>query len=533
VTTELGTELGTTLGTILSSMEIEGVATFDASKVYALAGLGNSIGYLTAAGGGEVGDAAGFGSATIYTLDALLPSAGNTGSLQGNYVFPTSGWAQQFTNPGASTTLNAVVINGAGGNVSAPSRTMLASDLGKVGVSAIQHTGTVLRSYADDGREIGTGSAIVGYTPSANPHRIGNRTTGGYTYGTELGWVTWRGTPTQPQIQALFAAVRTLGDFPSKAAIEALMPGTTVTHRWSLRGVLAAANVAVVDGSAAPAFLPDSVTGAANDQMTKQGAPLVRVIDPATPKLWSYETSPILYGSQAPAAVPGPDFWETATQLGETNGNSFWAAVFCQVVSQSVANQARDLLSSSSTTSQTGFSLRSNTLNTQLQFIAYDNALSPRLSPAAAVAASDVGKLQVYIAVYDQPALRLRAYFKRAEVSTGTVVTGYAPNVVDGLRIGQRYGTQLSNADGLAIYGVAGGLGLPSLAEIQAMYDATMATERIAAIPGKTSFRIDTTADAVGGALPSTLINREGAGFTFTKNGSPGTQAQYARAFGW
>lgn len=279
-----------------------------------------------------------------------------------------------------------------------------------------------------------------------------------------------------------------------------------------------------------PATVLDRV---GTDHLSRNGTGLVAT--QRTERLWSYETTPILYGSQAPVAVPGVDYWETSTQLGETGAGSFWAAAFFAVLSQSVASQARDLLATFIGSPNRGFELRSNATNTTLAFNACDNTNVSRASPTATITSADLGKLQLFVGVYDQPALKLRSYHKRAELSTGTTVTGYAPNTSTGIRIGQWFSTALGNADGLAVYGVAGGLGLPSLAEIQAMYDATMATERIASIAGKTAFRIDLTADAVsnGGALPATLVNRDGAGFSFSKNGSPATQSQYARAFGW
>ena len=60
------------------------------------------------------------------------------------------------------------------------------------------------------------------------------------------------------------------------------------THRWSLRDVLLAANVPVTDGAAAPATIPDSVTAASVDAMAKTGAPVVRLIDPASYPRTSY-----------------------------------------------------------------------------------------------------------------------------------------------------------------------------------------------------------------------------------------------------
>ena len=99
-------------------------------------------------------------------------------------------------------------------------------------------------------------------------------------------------------------------------------------------------------------------------------------------------------------------------------------------------------------------------------------------------------------------------------------------------------GRSISNADwsasNVVVHGFSGGFGLPTLAQVQALFDETMAIERIGSIAGMTNLRIDITQDAIdnGGNLPATLTDRAGS-FNFSRNGTLSTAPQYARAWNW
>lgn len=528
--THLGTFLGTELGTDLGTFQ-DGAVTFDASKLYALNAFSGTDYYATQVGGGEAGDAAGFGALVLIRLSALSGVA--------RYLFNRSnagnaGWLVWIDS---TNVVKFFCVSGAGAGISSPGFQLTASDVGRVIAIAVQHDGTKARLFINRTQAV-DGTAITGYTALALRTTMSGTsaspTTNPATGVQELAWLTFLGTPTTAHLLALFDAIRPCGgDMPSKAAAEAAMPGTTVTHRWSLKEVLAAANLPVVDGQAAPATIPDSVTAATVDAMTKTGAPTVKVIDPTTPKLWSYETSPILYGGSAWADAA---LYECPTYLGDSNTQSFWAAAFFLLTSQSVASRGRDLFGTIASTPSRGFTLRTNLTNTTMNILAIDNAATGRAAPATTLATTDVGKLHLLVGVWDVPALKLRTYAKRAEVSTGTAVTGYSPYAAGGMRIGRgSFQAADTSCDGIVIYGVAAGLGLPTLAQIQQQFDDTMANERIAGIPGLTNLRIDLDADARANtnALPATLTDRQSGTYNFARTGSITTTPQYARAFAW
>ena len=73
------------------------------------------------------------------------------------------------------------------------------------------------------------------------------------------------------------------------------------------------------------------------------------------------------------------------------------------------------------------------------------------------------------------------------------------------------------------------GQGIPTLAQVQALFDAVAATDSMQGIPSMTSILIDTTLD---GGNPATLTNRAGAG-TFARTGTPTLSQVYNRAYAW
>lgn len=155
-------------------------------------------------------------------------------------------------------------------------------------------------------------------------------------------------------------------------------------------------------------------------------------------------------------------------------------------------------------------------------------------APTSSITA-DVGKLNLYTGVWDGVAGLARLYAKRVQVGGGTggVTGGFVPDTSQKSLLG-RSGAG-APATGVAIYGVLYSPGIPSLAQIQAHYDAVMAEERMVGLPGLPGAVIDLTQDARanGGALPATLTDRGVGGTNFSKVGAPTTSNQYARAWGW
>jgi hypothetical protein len=113
-------------------------------------------------------------------------------------------------------------------------------------------------------------------------------------------------------------------------------------------------------------------------------------------------------------------------------------------------------------------------------------------------------------------------------------MTGFTPALpADPFTLG-RHPSNAQSASGIRILGCMGGVGVPSLAEVQAAHDAILALEDLVEIPGKTDYLISIKQDALanGGALPTTLVNRKGAG-GLTKVGAPQLAPIYARAAAW
>lgn len=283
MTTVLGTHLGRWLGTQLGASGGQANYYPDLTKMYAISNFSLANYFITQAAGGESGTAAGFGYLVLCrpsltspaSFKAIIDNYG-TGPIQG-YTLGTNSSNQVisgFTN-GSNTVINP------------PTTALNLSDHLRLFSIIGFHTGSGNQANTSVFRGIYPApSTCVGVTPSTYALGMGVRATAGPgNAGTGheiLGILCFRGTPTEAQLNALADTVRTLGDVPAS------MAGATITHRWSVRDVLAGMGSPVTDSQTAPASLPDSVTAAAVDTMARQGSPIVRVIDPSVDGRKSY-----------------------------------------------------------------------------------------------------------------------------------------------------------------------------------------------------------------------------------------------------
>jgi hypothetical protein len=282
-------------------------------------------------------------------------------------------------------------------------------------------------------------------------------------------------------------------------------------------------DIAAVAG-ALPVRSAERITG--NDDMVRSGSGLT--LAQRTERVWSYETSPVLYGANA---LTDTDYY------GSTDGVSghvagAWFGVPFVVESQAVASQTRTLMGKGS--AGTGWALNSAGTNSTLGCVLYNGVGAPIAGPVIVIAAADVGKQLLLVVSWDG-AGKIHAYVKRAESGTGATMVGFTPALVgDAFRLGRHPFTAGQSASGIRILGCMGGVGVPSLAEVQAAHDAFLAADDIVEIPGKTDYLVSLKQDVLanGGALPATLINRKGAG-SLTKAGAPLLAPIYARAAGW
>jgi hypothetical protein len=262
-----------------------------------------------------------------------------------------------------------------------------------------------------------------------------------------------------------------------------------------------------------------------NDDLVLSGSGLT--LAQRTERLWSYEGSPIEY---AVNALTDADYYgSTDGVAGHAAG--WWYAVPFVLESQAVASQTRVLAAKVSAAA--GWELRTGGTNSTCSCVMANGVGTFIAGPTMALSASDVGKLLVAFIVWD--GTKIRSYLKRLESGTGNAMTGYTPAAAgDGFRMGRHPITAALPASGVRLLGGMGGLGVLSLAEVQAAHDAVLAADDLVEVPGKTDFLVSVKLDtiAAGGAVPTTLTNRKGAG-SVTKIGAPALAPIYARAAGW
>lgn len=242
---------------------------FDEALLYALADFADANFLQTALGGGEAGIASGFG---VRCLAVPLTLGSERRFIHNLSTDARQGWTQRIAAGGSGLASGAAAQ---GSSLSGASNFLfVASDIHKIFDLCFVLTASALRFYVD-GQQAGPDVAFSGFVPHTGPTVLGKWPNLPFTDGRILSAQTFRGVPTSAQILAASLEARQALDYPLS------MAGATVTHTWSLRGVLQSEGVPVIDGQLAPAVIPDTTTFAAVDEMGRQGSPLVRVMDPS------------------------------------------------------------------------------------------------------------------------------------------------------------------------------------------------------------------------------------------------------------
>ncbi len=443
--TTLGTYLGTALGTELGGMQ--DVSGFDTRLLYALA-TDASNNYATAVDAGEAGVAAGFGLVVLAQLVSVpnvaaiaLVQRGSGAGTDGHRFYATSGAALQLR-----------AASGAASLVAHTSRVFLASDVGKIFGLVMRHTGTGLVATVA-GETLGfTPTAITGYTPSTGlAHQLGLHPQFRYVAHT-----AYRGTPSDADLQAMLMAARVMGDLPASAA------NATVTHRWSLRDVLAGLDLPVVDGQTAPASLPDTVTAATIDAMARQGSPTLRVIDPSVDGRKSYGA----LGFSATNRL------ETASGAGIA-GQLAGFHVATRAIITSLTGQ--EVLAGRSVVGTSGWIIYRNAA--ALQFVCYTGSGNIS-SPTYTLTAADLNVPRYVHGVLD--GARVRIFVESVEIGNpGTAIAAYAPAAQP---TGISHPTLPFGGSG---FDLAGGHSVPTPAEIAQNYADSVRLNALQPIAGK------------------------------------------------
>lgn len=500
--TPLGTQLGTEIGAFPDNPPPLPPPPFDATKHYALSDFSAANYYDSQPGGGEVGDAAtGFG--VVYLLQATGIPATTTQIVYNNT--PASAPFAGHTLQGSSTgLLRGTAYRDTTNNTISPSRTIVSSDLGKFLTFgyAFDPGASRLRAYADR-QEIGTATTMATYVPGTLSSRLGvyRDLTLPTTSFRVLGWVAYRGVLSSPNLLALFDSIRAAGDVPTS------ITGVTVTRRISLRDTLAVPNVAVSDGDAAPATLPDSVTLASVDAMTKAGSPLVRVIDPAL-------NGRVSYGAIGFTSSSYLDSAPSAGIVGSTGG--FYVAYRFDVPLTSAADV---LVSRENVTGLAGYSVYIGT--TSASFLvangsAYVVATCP-VPPGRRV-------LTVLCRYSGGTGGTARIAVDGVEGAPVVLSGSFSPLPAQPMRIGAKSPNATVPAATSTFFSVSGGDLPVSDAEAAAFWAQALPSATLPRIAGKTQHEYDITQDVVanGGpsaGIPATVQDRVGTDH-LTRSGS-------------
>jgi hypothetical protein len=275
---------------------------------------------------------------------------------------------------------------------------------------------------------------------------------------------------------------------------------------------------------------------------TGAGAAMVKVdatlqVAERTERLWSYESSPILYGT-APLDTTSK-YIACAGGTAGTHQSGVWWALLLVVTSQATVG-VQHLAGKRDSAATTGWGVVSSVNNTQIAARLSTTANNALAGGVAAVAAGDVGKILLLGCELDCVSGHLRTYYRRAQVGTGVSLAGgtYLPAASSPCVLGERVATLGASAaatlTGVRLLGLMCGRGIPGLARWQAAHDACQAREDLIAIPGYTEhlWSLTQSCNDNGGTLPASVVDRIGTDH-MTTYGGLGAEGTYSRSWGW
>ncbi len=461
----LGTALSRAFGTGL------GTPSRGDKLLYALTGFSASSYFATQAAGGEAG-VQNFGIVTMFRVTALGAGATRFFGQKLNSVTP-AGWQKFFR----TTNEVQASFRATGAYVDTPSVALTASDVGRVHV-AIAHLTTTQARMLVDRVERGPGTAITTYVPGNTAQMIGQNggLTGAATGIDIIETATFRGSPTDTQLQAAFDAIRASGTIPTSLA------GMTLTHKWPDRALLKTLT--------APATIPDVVTNATADALTKTGAPTVTTIDLTRD---GRRTLGAQFG--------GTSCLETAVGAGiQGVASGFWGIFAGPLYAIQTGSQMIVHCNSGST----GWFCQYN--GAVLRFAVY---IAGALVEATnyTLTSADLGR-DLWVGFhYTGSAVRL--YFRGAQVGSDVAAGAFTPAASMPMRFGLWQTSQPLTAAGM--FSFVGGQANPSAADFANAWTNYQATSRLAALSGLTKNRYELTEDCLPTeSVPATVQDRVG-----------------------
>lgn len=171
---------------------------------------------------------------------------------------------------------------------------------------------------------------------------------------------------------------------------------------------------------------------------------------------------------------------QTASPGGVQGINTgFWVAIAFSVISQA-SSANRTLLGTLG--AGVGWEIRTTTFNAGIIFVASNGAGSAISTTSFVIPAGHVGKEMMAVFVHTGAGDEVIPYIDAVQAGAAVACVGYTPNTAR-MRVGARL-TGSQPATDITVYDWAGGHAVPTLAQVQAYFDAWKATRRMSAMPG-------------------------------------------------
>lgn len=270
----------------------------------------------------------------------------------------------------------------------------------------------------------------------------------------------------------------------------------------------------------APATLVDRFAGTRN--FARNGTATDIQVVPYTHRTWSYESTPVQYGLSGANATNYAV--AASTTISRGNATAFWFALYGQWESTMNDGLSRVLFSAAGSTNSAasgGFYIEygSNALRMQAANTSNAWVASPNLSPGQQL-------YQPLLLVFYYQAGALGA-FAGGSMSAGSAMSYKISDATAQPRIGcAPWATTGQVLGNFRYFGVAYGESALTMTDFLGLARRLRSSERMAAIPGKTSWYIDFTTDYLAaGAMPTTLVDRQAGAANFNVVNAGGLSA--------
>lgn len=288
-------------------------------------------------------------------------------------------------------------------------------------------------------------------------------------------------------------------------------------HTYDIAADIAASG----PGNGGPARILDR---SGDDHFTRNEASTLQIVTTDVRHSWAYEKTPVYYGLTGCSAA---NYYQSAAGAAPGKTTGFWLLLWAVFMDLSL----NEMLFSATGSANTGFYVTKNA--SLIRAYLYNTSNAAVSAGLVGLSAQAIGIPQLFLLYFNGTHMRFLSPKAQNTASVGTAFSTYAPSVSQVARIGAATLTAgPTYATNAKILGVAYGETALTYGDIYTQPDRMEAANGMVAIPGKTLWYVDYSADYRAAAgTPASLVDRQAGAWSFAKVGAPVSGEYYGRSW--